>query len=203
MLFEEIAYNEHVKLMARYFPDVKIVERPPMWGMDFLSKFAFNAFAAHYGIFDKNFTQTEKEQYKLFYQRMVRSFGHTGLFILPIGAHQLTVEKEHMDAQGAELPEEFVPRENPGDAYNDEDYALANTDIDWGLSGYTVCLGSNNVLIVDGPKRKQKKVPADDVDNHFQWLDYDKCVAFNDLPESAQEAVSKVYNGSIIAGSYW
>ena len=202
--FEDLMYHQYVKLMKRYLPDVEIVERPRVWGADVNARFAFNTFATHYKKWDKEFTQEEKQKYELFYQRMVRSFGHADLFILPIGAHQLTVEQEKMDAQAAELPEKFVPRENPGDAYTDEDYALANRDIDWGLSGYNVHLASlNNMLTVDGPKSKQKKVPADDVENHFQGLDYDKWVAFNDLPESAQKAVSKVYNGRVIEGSYW
>lgn len=108
LVFEEMVYHERVRLIKRHFPKVKTPERPLVWGMDFFSKWAFNALAAHYKKWDKEFTREEKEQYELFYQRMVRSFGHRSLFIFPLGAHQLTVEKEYRDAQEAALPEEFA-----------------------------------------------------------------------------------------------
>jgi len=199
--FEMFVYHENVRMLERHFPDEKVPPAPVCWGCNLMWRWGFNALAAHYGKYDKEFTPQEREQYELFYQRIVRSFGHTGLFILPLGAHQLTMERHYRDAQQADLPEQYV--EDPGDAYNDDEYIEASKDIDDSLYDSEVTLSSANVLTVKGSRTKVIKVPAADVDNRFQGLDYDVPVRFKDLSQSAQEAVSHVYNGFIIDGSYW
>lgn len=205
LVFENMVHNRQDNLIKLHFPGMKIPERLPVWGGDIWSMYAFNALAVHYKrfFFDKEFTREEKERYEAYYNRMVRSFGHESLFFFPLGAHQLTLEKEYMDAQKAELPKTYKPMEHLEDAYTDEEYAFASTVTDLKLSGYTVLLDHHNVLTVDGPRKKIIRVPEQDVENYFQALDYNKTVLFDDLLQSAQEAVSTVYNGTKIDGSYW
>lgn len=89
-----------------HFPDVEIPERLPVWGADIWAKLAFNSLAVHYKKWTDEFTQEEKDTYEAFYNRMVRSLGHA-LFFFPLGAQQLTLEKEYMAAQKAELPVQY------------------------------------------------------------------------------------------------
>jgi len=96
------------------------------------------------------------------------------------------------------LGEQEYTEEDPGDAYTEDDYKALNNNIA-PLSG-SVCLDKSNVLTVQG---RSFKLSEDDVDNHLQALDYDKPVMFDDLSERTQEAVSTIYNGTRVMGSYW
>lgn len=201
LVFENMVHNYQEQLIKLHFPEMKIPERLPVWGADSFALWAFNSLAVHYGKYE--FTPEEKARYEAYYNRMVRSFGHPDLFFFPLGADQLTLEKEWMDAQKADLPVEYKRPEHLEDAYRDDEYAEASRVTDHNLSGYSVFLSNKNVLTVEGPRTKTIQVPDDDVENYFYALDYNKWVDFDDLPQSAQEAVSTVYNGEKIAGSYW